>query len=136
MYQHLVFASAMQPTESKYIHKAQKLAKSMGAEFSLVHIYEIPGILQLAQGLGFAEIATPSREDLEMLFSTYAAGFSIESKNTMLRMGELWPSLSDAIKALKADLLIIGEHHTKVSEAFLHHKKNNDGFACDILTLY
>lgn len=136
MYQHLVFASAMQAEEEPYIVKTQTLANALGAKLSLVHIYEIPGSLQLAQGLGFAEIAAPSAEDLNMLFATYAAGFGIESKDTRVLTGELWPSLSDAIKTIKADLLVIGEHHATLSEAFLHHKKKNGAFACDILTLY
>lgn len=117
--------------------RAAEIAACFNAKLHLLHVIEPPPALQLAQGLGFAEIAAPVKEDAETVMKLLGEALNIPLEQQHVEIGSIKKHILDKVKTLAADLVIIGKHSSNTLPPFLgsaahavvHHA------SCDVLTL-
>ena len=67
MYTHILHATDLSETHFELCEQAAALSNKLGACLYLIHVIEAPASLQIAQGLGFAEIGKPVKDDAEVV---------------------------------------------------------------------
>lgn len=69
MYTNILFATDLLNEHSHLTEKAANIAKQFNAKLYLLHVIELPTSILIAQGLGFTELANPSKEDAQTVLS-------------------------------------------------------------------
>lgn len=137
-----LYQNVLHPTDLKENHfemcrKAYEIAKRMDAKFYLMHVVEPPSALQLAQGLGFAEVMPPAIDAAKAVMATVADALELPEEQVFVESGSVKAHIFDRILLLPCDLLIVGKHSGEKLPSFIgsithttiHHAP------CDILTL-
>jgi nucleotide-binding universal stress UspA family protein len=137
MYTRLLYATDLSSEHNNLTLTAVDLAKKLGATLYLVHVIELPGSIQLAQGLGFTELAKPAKDDAQMVLNLLADNFKIPRKQVFVEVGSVKEHLFQKVGDLDCQLLILGNHTPtglppllgSTAHAMVSHAP------CDILTL-
>jgi nucleotide-binding universal stress UspA family protein len=138
MYHTILHATDLQDNHFEMCEKANNFAKSIHANFHLLHVIEPPATLQIAQGLGFAEVTNPNKAAVEAVLQIVGNALDIPKSNQHVEIGSTYIHALEYIKSLRCDLIILGRHSPNELPAFMgssaHAIANNA--PCDILTLY
>lgn len=137
MYTNILFATDLLSEHASLAEKAVAIAKQFAAKLSVLHVIELPASIQLAQGLGFTELANPSKEDAKTVLSLLCEPFKIPAKQQFIEIGSVKEYILSKAQELNCQLIIMGNHsvhgiHTflgSTANAVVHHA------TCDVLTL-
>ncbi|OCH98510.1 universal stress protein UspA [Legionella jamestowniensis] len=137
MYTSILHATDLSEQHFDICKKAAEIANSFGAKLHLLHVIEPPASLQLAQSLGFAELANPVKDDAQTVMSLLGDALTIPSAQQHVEIGSLKTHILEKVKTLGCGLIILGSHAPSAVPAFLgstayamlHHAP------CDVLTL-
>ena len=138
----IVYTSILHPTDLRKNHfdlckKAVEIASQLNAKLHLLHVIEPPTTYQLAQGLGFAELAIPVKEDAETVMKYLGEALNIPLEQQHVETGSIKKQVIDMATNLGCDLVIIGSHTPRAVPAFL----GSTTYAvvhqapCDVLTI-
>ncbi|MDR3443031.1 MAG: universal stress protein [Legionella sp.] len=136
MYTNILFATDLLSEHNHLTEKAVELAKKFNAKLYLLHVIELPASFQLAQGLGFTELANPAKDDAETVLSTIGENFNIPREQQFVDIGSVKEHIFNKVKELNCQLIILGSHSTGL-HSFLGstaHATVNHA-PCDVLTL-
>lgn len=137
MYTNILFATDLINEHTHLAENAAALAKQLNAKLFLLHVIELPASVQLAQSLGFAEMANPVKDDAETVLSLLGETLNIPADQQFVEVGSVKEHIFSKAKELKCQLIIIGSHSYKGLSNFLGstaHATVNHA-PCDVLTL-
>lgn len=137
MYKNILFASDLNDNHFEMSERAAGIARLLGAKLYLLHVIELPASMQLAQGLGFTELASPSTEDARTVLGLLGDALDIPRENQFVEIGSPGEHIEKKAKALDCQMVIIGSHsseslsawHGGLATALGHHS------GCDVLIL-
>jgi nucleotide-binding universal stress UspA family protein len=119
----IVCPTDFSPTAARAIDYAAEMARSFGAELTLLHV--IPEMTYPLRSFGMATSFPHLREELhkradEALQEAKAKVGSQTRVSTMLRDGEAHVQILECAKTIGADLIVMGTHgHTGLKHALL-----------------
>ncbi len=137
MYTNILFATDLLNEHSHLIEKASVIAKQFNAKLYLLHVIELPASIQLAQGLGFTELANPAKDDAQTVLSLIGENLNIPTEQQFVEIGSVKEHILEKAKDLNCQLIIIGSHSSTGIQNFLGstaHATVNHA-PCDVLTL-
>lgn len=137
MYSNILFATDLLNEHNHLTEQAAAIAKHFKAKLFLLHVIELPASIQLAQGLGFTELANPAKDDAQTVLSLIGENLNIPLKQQFVEVGSVKEHIFNKVKELNCQLIIIGSHASTGLHSFLgstatatvHHAP------CDVLTL-
>lgn len=141
MSESIVYQCILHPTDLSEDHfelckKALEIANKFNAKLHLLHVIEQPASLQLAQGLGFAELLQPVKDDALTVMNLVGDALSLPAEQQHVEVGSVKQHILELVKSLNCDLLILGCHQRSLSPflgstgyTILHHAP------CDVLTI-
>ncbi|BCA95531.1 universal stress protein [Legionella antarctica] len=137
MYTNILFATDLLNEHSHLIKKAAAITKQFNAKLFLLHVIELPASIQLAQGLGFTELANPAKDDAQTVLSLLGETLNIPVKNQFVEIGSVKEHIFNKVKELHCDLIIIGSHASSGLHSFLGSTASAtvNHAPCDVLTL-
>lgn len=131
------------PTAKQIAEKGYSLAKSMGAEVTLLHVISDPtyyAAREYSPIMGFEGYmgVGPDELEVEIVLNDASKKFLEKSKQhlgdekirTLIKEGDFADSILEAAKEIKADIIVMGSHSRKwlenillgsVAEKVLHH---------------
>ncbi len=137
MYQNILFATDLLQEHNHLTEHAIFIAKQFNAKLYLLHVIELPASFQLAQGLGFTELANPAKDDAQTVWSLIGENFNIPSAQQFVEIGSVKEHIFNKVKELNCQLIIIGSQSAVGLHSFLGstaHATVNHA-PCDVLTL-
>jgi universal stress protein A len=137
MYTNILFATDLLNEHNHLTQKAIEIAKQFNAKLYLLHVIELPASFQLAQGLGFTELAQPAKDDAQTVLSLIGDNFNIPKEQLFVDIGSVKEHIFNKVKELNCQLIIIGSHSTSRLHSLLGstaHATVNHA-PCDVLTL-
>jgi universal stress protein A len=137
MYTNILFATDLLQEHNHLTEKAIALAKQLNAKLYLLHVIEMPASFQLAQGLGFTELAIPAKDDAETVLATIGENLHIPREQQFVTIGSVKEHIFSKVKELNCQLIIIGNHSSIGLHSFVGstaHATVNHA-PCDVLTL-
>ncbi len=137
-----MYTTILHPTDLQENHfdmckQAAEIAAMFVAKLHILHVIEPPPSYQLAQGLGFAEIAVPAKEDAQTVMKYLGDALNIPPEQLHVEIGSVKKQILDKVQELGCNLVIIGSHTASALPAFL----GSTAYAvvhqvpCDVLTL-
>ena len=138
MYTTILHATDLKENHYELCQQATNIAQCFGAKLHLLHVIEPPASLQLAQGLGFAELTAPIRDDALTVLSILGESLNIPKAQQHVEIGSIKKHVLDKIRDLGCDLLIVGSHDPNdhipsflgsTAHAVVNHAP------CDVLTI-
>ena len=137
MYTTILYATDLSENHYDISKKAAEIAKSFGAKLHLLHVIQPPQTLQLAQGLGFAELYAPVKEDAETVMKLLGDALNIPPEQQHVEIGPIKTHIINKVKELGCQLIIIGSHTPNALPYFLGSTANAvvHKASCDVLTL-
>ncbi|MBA2652342.1 MAG: universal stress protein [Tatlockia sp.] len=137
MYSTILHATDLSANHYDICKQAAEIAKSFDAKLYLIHVIAPPPSLQLAQGLGFAEVAAPFKDGAEAAMKYLGEALNIPVEQQCVEVGSIKQHIFDMIEKISAGLVIIGSHTANTFPKFLGstaHAVVNHA-KCDVLTL-
>lgn len=137
MYTNILFATDLLDKHKHLTERAAQIARHFNACLYLLHVIEMPSSYQLAQGLGFAELATPAKDDAQTVLSLIGESINVPVSQQFVEIGSVKDLIFKKVKELDCQLVIIGSHSTHGLESILGgtaHAITNRA-PCDVLTL-
>ncbi|MDF1683596.1 MAG: universal stress protein [Legionellaceae bacterium] len=110
MYKTILHATDLSDTHFELCEQAVSIAAKFDACLYLIHVIEAPASLQLAQGLGFAEIGVPVKDDAEVVMATLGEALALPKDQLLVESGSVKNIVLEKSAALGCELLIIGSH--------------------------
>jgi len=110
MYKTILHATDLSDMHFDLCEQAVRVAAQFNARLYLIHVIESSASLQLAQGLGFAEIAVTVKDDAEVVMETLGDALNIPKDQLLVESGSVKHKVLEIAGALGCDLLIIGGH--------------------------
>jgi len=137
MYSTILHLTDLDANHFHMCEQAVQIAACFKAPIYLLHVIEPPPSLQLAQGLGFAEIDRPNVIDAETVLLTLSDALKIPAKHLLVKIGSIKEQAIETIVKLNCDLLIIGQKSHHFMPALFEHSTQGiaDQVPCDVLTL-
>ncbi|KTD61786.1 universal stress protein [Legionella spiritensis] len=137
MYTNILHATDLKENHFRTCEQAADIASRFGATLHLLHVIEPPASLQLAQGLGFAELATPVKDDAKTVMNVLGDALNIPVERQHVEVGSVKLIILSKVRELDCDLIIIGSHAPNHLPAFLGSTANAivHHATCDVLTL-
>lgn len=137
MYKNILFATDLNEAHFTMSQRAVEIANLLGAELFIMHVIELPASIQLAQGLGFTELANPSTEDAKTVLGLLGEALNIPLDRQIVEIGSVSEHVERKARELDCSLIIIGSHSSENlstvlgsrANAIMHHAP------CDVLTL-
>lgn len=138
MYQNILHATDLSETHFTWCQSAVALAKKLDARLNIIHVIEAPASLQIAQGLGFAEIDVPVKEDADLVMRTLGEALHLPASQLFVEIGSITQCLLDKIVQLNCDLLVIGSHSKGAMATFSANTARDliEHARIDVLTLH
>ncbi|HAT8858704.1 TPA: universal stress protein [Legionella pneumophila subsp. pneumophila] len=137
MYTNILFATDLLNEHSHLTEKAANIAKQFNAKLYLLHVIELPTSILIAQGLGFTELANPSKEDAQTVLSLIGESLQIPQEQQFVEIGSVKEHILNKARDLNCQLIIIGSHSATGLPSILgstaHAVVNHS--VCDVLTL-
>lgn len=137
MYKNILFATDLLKEHNHLTEKAIAIAKQFNAKLYLLHVIELPASIQLAQGLGFTELANPAKDDAQTVLTLLGDNFNIPQEYQFVEIGSVKEHIFNKVRELNCQLIIIGSHSSTGLHPFLGstaHAAVNHA-PCDVLTL-
>ena len=137
MYTQILFATDLLSQHEHLIENAAVIAKQFNATLYLLHVIELPTSYQLAQSLGFTELANPAKDDAQTVLSVIGENLNIPTSQQFVEIGSVKEIIFNKVQELSCQLIIIGSHSTSRLESILGstaHAITNHA-PCDVLTL-
>ena len=125
MYKKILHATDLNEHHFEYCERALAIAKHFKATLHLLHVIESPFSLQIAQGLGFAEIEQPDVPGASLVLKSLGEALNIPAEQQWVSVGDLPSHLFQKARDLHCSLIIIG----KTKHPIVEHAN------CDILVL-
>jgi nucleotide-binding universal stress UspA family protein len=137
LYKTILHATDLSENHYNLCQQAVKLAQCFKATLHFLHAIETPTSLQWAQSLGFAELATPVKDDAITTMATLGEALSIPLTNQHIEIGSAYRHILSKVNELNCDLIIIGSHSRLAFPAFLGSTANTivHHAPCAVLTL-
>ncbi|KTD19381.1 universal stress protein [Legionella israelensis] len=137
MYNNILHATDLSEEHFHVSEKAKAIADYFKAKLYLLHVIELPASVQLAQGLGFTELAHPAKDDALTVIELLGEALSIPKEQQIVEIGSVVEHIFRKVKELNCNLIIIGSHTNDNFSTFLgstasatvHHAP------CDVITL-
>lgn len=137
MYSVILHATDLSEHHFALCQKAATIAKYFNAKLFLLHVIEPSASLQLAQGLGFAAIDKPVKDNAQTVMSVVGDALGLPSEQLLVEVGSIKHEILLKAKALSANLIVVGSHTPShlppllgsTAHAIVHHA------VCDVLTL-
>ncbi len=111
-FKHLLVPTDFSPSSSAAVALAIDMAIQFNAELTLLHVWELPVYPYMELMLNAAEITSnlekAAAECLHKRLTEVQA--RLPRAQSLLKMGQAWQEIVDAIKESKADLLVMGTH--------------------------
>jgi universal stress protein A len=138
MYTTILHATDLKENHYDLCQKAVEIARCFNAKLHILHVIEPPASLQIAQGLGFAEMTTPIRDDAFTVLNVLGESLGIPKAQQHVEVGSIKTHVLDKIRDLGCDLLIVGSHdpndHLPTFLGSTAHATVNHA-RCDVLTV-
>lgn len=137
MYKNILFATDLLSEHEHLIEKAANIAKQFNATLYLLHVIELPTSYQLAQSLGFTELANPAKDDAQTVLSIVGENLDIPVAQQFVEIGSVKEIIFNKVQDLDCQLVICGSRSTHGLETLLGstaHAIANRA-PCDVLTL-
>lgn len=137
MYTNILYATDLSNEHSHLTEKAAEIAQLFNAKLYLLHVIELPASIQLAQGLGFTELANPAKDDAQTVLSLLGENYNIPQEQQIVEVGSVKEHIFNQVKLLDCQLIIVGSHSPSGFSTFLGstaHATVNHA-PCDVLTL-
>jgi universal stress protein A len=137
MYKNILFASDLLSEHQALAEKAALIAEQLNAKLYILHVVELPTSYQVAQGLGFAELVNPVKDDAQTVLSLMGENLKIPESQLLVEIGSVKHAIFTKVQELKCQLIIIGSHSSHGLESILGstaHAITNRA-PCDVLTL-
>lgn len=117
--------------------RAKSIADDLNASLHLIHVIELPASILLAQSLGFAELARPSKDDAISVLKLLGDSLNIPEDHLYVEIGSASDEIIQKCEAIKAGLLIIGNHSPQNSFAITGSTVHSSlkHAPCDVLVL-
>ncbi|WP_131783029.1 universal stress protein [Legionella gresilensis] len=112
MYKTILHATDLSDNHYNLCQQAVKLAQCFKAKLHFLHVIETPASLQWAQSLGFAELATPVKDDALTTMATLGEALNIPLANQHVEIGTTYNHIIAKANELSCDLIIVGSHHS------------------------
>ncbi len=137
MYTHILHATDLCENHFHICQQAAEIAKRFNAKLFLLHVIETPATLQLAQGLGFAEVSSPTMDDAKAVMAVLGDALNIPLEQQFVEVGSIKTHVLNKAMDLGCKLLIIGSHTPSKLPAFLGSTAKDiiHEAQCDVLTL-
>ncbi|MFC3907617.1 universal stress protein [Legionella dresdenensis] len=137
MFKTILHATDLSESHFNLCQQAARLAEDTGATLYLLHVIETPASLQIAQTLGFAELANPAKEDAETVMNVVGEALNIPSERLFVEIGSAYKHILNKIKELNCDLVVLGTQAVNHLPAFLGSTANAviHQAPCSVLTL-
>ncbi|MBA4697564.1 MAG: universal stress protein [Legionella sp.] len=119
MYSIMIHATDLRENHFDLCKKAVELAARFDARLHLLHVISPPTSLQLAQGLGFAELAAPVKDDAITVLSVIGETLNIPKEQQHVEVGSLKKILLEKVDELGCSLIILGAHQPQALPRFL-----------------
>jgi len=110
VYKTILHATDLSDTHFELCEQAMSVAAHFDARLYLLHVIDAPATLQLAQGLGFAEIGVPIKDDAEIVMRVLGEALRLPSEQLLVESGPVKNRVLEKVAELACDLLIIGSH--------------------------
>ncbi len=110
MYKNILHATDLSDTHFDLCEQALEIAKRFDAQLYLIHVIDAPMTLQVAQGLGFAEMGPPAKQDAEIVMQVLGDALHLPSHHVFVETGSVRTHVLEKLTELRCDLLIIGSH--------------------------
>ncbi len=140
MYKNILHATDLTENHFNYCEKALQIAKALDAKLYIMHVIEPPSSLQLAQGLGFAEIYNPtaSLANAQEILKIIGESLNIPNNQLFAEIGSIKEHILKKAYELDCNLIIIGHHEAKkLPEFFQSSAHNIEQYAtCDVLSIH
>jgi universal stress protein A len=137
VYTTILHATDLSANHYDICKQAAEIAHKFRAKLHLIHVIEPPPSWQIAQGLGFAEVTAPYKENAETVMRCLGEALNIPVEQQHVKIGSVKTQILDEIKALAAGLVIIGSHTPNAFPSILGstaHAVVNHA-SCDVMTL-
>lgn len=137
MYTNILYATDLSNEHNHLTKKAAAIAKYFNAKLYLLHVIELPASIQLAQGLGFTELASPAKDDAQTVLSLIGESLNIPADQLFVEIGSVKEHIFNKVKELKCQLIVLGSHSSTGLSSILGstaHAAVNHA-PCDVLTL-
>lgn len=137
MYTNILYATDLSNEHNHLTEKAAIIAKQFNATLFLLHVIELPASIQIAQGLGFTELAKPAKDDAQTVLSLIGGNLNIPTSQQFVEIGSVKEHIFNKVKELNCQLIILGSHSSSGFPNFLGstaHATVNHA-PCDVLTL-
>lgn len=107
----ILVATDFQPSSSEALRVALELAKTFGAQLTLLHVWELPIYPYMELALNSDMIARIEKSAAERLAAEVERARKVvpETKSA-LTMAVPWAGIAEAINELKPDLVVMGTH--------------------------
>ena len=139
MYKNILHATDLNEEHFELCQRAQAIAKCFGANFYLLHVISTPASLQLAQGLGFAEIPSPEGQikEAQGVIQVLGQTLHIPKDRLFVEAGPIHDLVANKARDLNCQLLIIGNHSPGLWHLNLENSMQSilKEPICDVLTL-
>jgi nucleotide-binding universal stress UspA family protein len=137
MYTNILFATDLLNEHNHLTQKASVIAKQFKAKLYFLHVIELPASIQLAQGLGFTELANPAKDDAQTVLSLISESLNVPIEQQFVEIGSVKEHIFNKAQELNCQLIIIGSHASTGLHSFLGSTANAiiNHAPCDILTL-
>lgn len=137
MYTNILYATDLRQEHTHLLEKAITIAKQFQAKLYLLHVIEMPASFQLAQGLGFTELANPAKDDAQTVISLIGENLHIPAEQLFVEIGSAKEHIIHKVNELNCQLIIMGSRSSTGLHSFLGstaHAVVNHA-PCDVLTL-
>jgi nucleotide-binding universal stress UspA family protein len=137
MYHNILLATDLVSEHTHICKKAAFIAKQFNANLYIMHVIEFPASIQIAQGLGFTELAEPSKEDAQTVLSLLGEELQIPAEQQLVEIGPIKDTVLHKASELNCGLIIIGSHSNKGIEQLLGNNASSiiNHATCDVVTL-
>lgn len=119
MYTNILFATDLLNEHQNMAKKAAKIAQQFNAKLYFLHVIELPASIQIAQGLGFTELAQPAKDDAETVLSLLCDTMNIPANQQFVEIGSVKEHINNKAKELDCQLIILGRHSSTGFQAIL-----------------
>jgi len=137
VYSTILHATDLSQHHYNICQQAVNIAKRFDAKLYLLHVMQPPASLQIAQGLGFAELDAPIKEEAQIVMNLLGETFEIPEEQLLVEVGSIKHTILNQSKSLNCGLIIIGSHTPTHLPPFLGSTAYSiiHNAECDVLTL-
>lgn len=137
MYTRILHATDLLDNHYAQCQHAVDIAQRFQATLYLLHVIEQPMSLQVAQGLGFAEVEVPKKEDAWLVMRTLGDDLNIPAAQQFIEVGSIKSQVFQKALALQCQLIIVGQHTPQQIPTFFESTAQElfHEAPCDLLIL-